>query len=262
MTIKLILISIVMLMSLSINKHPYDRLIWSDEFENTETLDISKWRYEVGNGCPELCGWGNNELQYYTNKPSNVRIENGKLILEAHATDSTYTSAKLISINKGEWLYGRIEVKAKLPSGTGTWPAIWMLPTNNQYGTWPKSGEIDIMEHVGFDHGKIHGTVHTENFNHLKGTQKGKTIELKEVDTQFHIYAVEWNEKGISFFVDDIMYNHFENTGNGHKEWPFDKPFNLILNIAVGGNWGGKKGIDASIWPQRMEIDFVRVFKN
>ncbi len=262
MGLKLLIVFTGIIASLFIYKSTDKELVWSDEFNNTDELDTTKWKYDLGNGCPELCGWGNNELQYYTSNPSNVRVENGHLIIEAHATDSTkYTSAKLISTNKGNWLYGRIEVRAKLPSGVGTWPAIWMLPAKKEHEGWPKSGEIDIMEHVGFDHGKIHGTVHTESFNHMKGTQKGKFIEVENVETEFHVYAIEWNTTSISFFVDDEMYNQFENTKQGYSEWPFDKPFKLILNIAVGGMWGGQKGVDDSIWPQRMEVDYVRIYE-
>lgn len=234
-------------------------LLWSDEFDYEGLPNSEKWVYDVGDH-----GWGNNELQFYTeNEPLNARVEQGLLIIEAHQDSSYekgYSSARLLTRGKAAWKYGYIEVKAKLPEGVGTWPAIWMLPEENKYGGWPKSGEIDIMEHVGYDQGIIHGTVHTEAFNHTKGTQKGKQINVPDCSEAFHVYAVNWLEDKIDFYLDGEKYHTFENTGNGWEEWPFDHPFHLILNIAVGGNWGGSQGIDPNIWPQRMEIDYVRVY--
>ncbi|EKB48181.1 Beta-glucanase precursor [Cecembia lonarensis LW9] len=234
-------------------------LVWSDEFSYEGLPDPEKWVYDVGDH-----GWGNNELQYYTeNDPLNARVENGRLIIEAHQ-DSTYekgySSARLLTRGKAAWKYGYIEVKAKLPEGVGTWPAIWMLPEEKKYGGWPKSGEIDIMEHVGYDQGVIHGTVHTEAFNHTKGTQIGKQINVPDCSEAFHVYAVDWKDEKIDFYLNDEKYHTFENTGNGWEEWPFDHPFHLILNIAVGGNWGGAQGVDPNIWPQRMEVEYVRVY--
>ncbi|MFC0262230.1 glycoside hydrolase family 16 protein [Fontibacter flavus] len=235
------------------------QLLWSDEFENEGLPDPEKWVYDVGDH-----GWGNNELQYYTKgETRNARIENGNLIIEAHQDsifEKGYSSARLLTRGKASWQYGYIEVKAKLPKGIGTWPAIWMLPEGNKYGGWPKSGEIDIMEHVGYDQGNIHGTVHTEAFNHIKGTQKGKQVAVPTCSEEFHVYAIDWQEHKIDFYLDGERYHTFENTGEGWEQWPFDHEFHLIFNIAVGGNWGGAKGVDADIWPQRMEIDYVRVY--
>ncbi len=241
-------------------------LIWNDEFDYSGPPDSTKWTYDLGDGCPNLCGWGNNELQHYTSASKNIRVENGKLIIEAlkDRSDSLrpYTSARLLSKNKGDWKYGKIEIKAKIPKGKGTWPAIWMLPTERKYGGWPKSGEIDIMEHVGFDHGNMHGTVHTEAYNHGIGTQKGDSILIQSISEEFAVYAINWTSDSIEFMVNDKIYNIFTNDGQGSKSWPFDQKFHLLLNIAVGGNWGGKYGVDDSIWPQRMEIDYVRIYKN
>ena len=254
----LLVLTSLFLFSLACNQIQYE-LIWSDEF-NGNSIDSTNWKINRGNGCPSLCGFGNNELQTYTDQNNNVRVEDGKLIIEAHANDSLqYTSAKIQTLKS--WKYGTVEVRAKLPKGRGTWPAIWMLPKDRKYGGWPKSGEIDIMEHVGYDQDKIHGTVHTESFNHMLGTQKGKFTEMENVSNTFHTYSIQWTEEDISFYIDSVEYNHFKNSGNGAEEWPFDNPFYLILNIAVGGNWGGKNGVDATIWPQRMEIDYVRVYK-
>lgn len=244
---------------LIINPLIAQELIWSDEFEVDGLPDPAYWSYNVGDH-----GWGNNELQYYQEANlANSRIQNGRLIIEAHADSSFekgYSSARLVTKGKKAWKYAYIEVRAKLPEGTGTWPAIWMLPEKNTYGGWPKSGEIDIMEHVGFDPTVVHGTVHTEAFNHSIGTQVGKQVKVGDFNTAFHTYAIDWREDKIDFYIDDTLYFTFENSGKSSAEWPFDQPFHLILNVAVGGNWGGKEGVDPKIWPQQMEVDYVRVY--
>jgi beta-glucanase (GH16 family) len=235
--------------------------VWSDEFNYNGLPDTNLWGYDVGGG-----GWGNNESQYYTDhRWLNARTENGKLVIEAikeNYEGSEYTSARLVTRNKGDWRYGRIEVSARLPHGRGTWPAIWMLPTDWIYGGWVKSGEIDIMEYVGFDPGVVHGSIHTEAYNHLIGTQKTDTIHVPDAETNFHVYAIEWTEEKIDFFVDDEKYFSFSNEHTGYATWPFDQRFHLLLNIAVGGSWGGQQGIDPNIWPQKMWVDYVRVFQD
>lgn len=241
------------------------QLVWSDEFDAGTMPDTTRWNYRVGDGCPQLCGFGNKELQWYADARSrNSRIEDGKLILEAHKEDigtRNYSSARLNTKFKGDWLYGRVEVRAKLPGGIGVWPAIWMMPTDWEYGGWPKSGEIDIMEHVGYRPDSIKGTVHTRAFNHMKRTQKGQYYKLPDCESNFHVYGINWTQEKIEFFVDDEVYFTFENSGKGWEEYPYDKRFHLILNVAVGGNLGGKKGVDDGIFPQRMEVDYVRVFQ-
>jgi beta-glucanase (GH16 family) len=241
------------------------QLVWSDEFAVDGAPDSTKWDYDLGDGCPDNCGWGNNELQYYTRDSTNVRVYAGQLILEARHDSlggKPFTSAKIVTRRKGDWRYGRIEVKAKLPRGKGTWPAIWMLPTDWKYGGWPSSGEIDIMEHVGYDPGVIHGTIHTEAYNHVKGTQKGEKVSIADAQDTFHVYAIDWTENKIDFYVDDNhYYSVARDPAEDYKGWPFDQRFFLIMNIAVGGNWGGAEGVDPSIWPQRMEIDYVRVYQ-
>jgi beta-glucanase (GH16 family) len=238
--------------------------VWSDEFEVNGAPDSSKWNYDLGDGCPNNCGWGNHELQYYTSNSANVRVEGGNLIIEARQDSiggKGFTSAKIVSREKGDWRYGRLEIKAKLPRGKGTWPAIWMLPTDWKYGGWPSSGEIDIMEHVGFDPGVIHGTIHTESYNHVKGTQKGEKIAIADAQDVFHVYAIDWTRDRIDFLVDNKLYYSVTRDPNeDYKGWPFDQRFYLIMNIAVGGDWGGSHGVDPTIWPQRMEIDYVRVY--
>lgn len=237
------------------------QLVWSDEFDYEGLPDPSKWGYEAGGH-----GWGNNELQHYTrDRLENARVEDGRLIITARKEDyqrSSYTSARLVTRGKGDWLYGRIEVKARLPRGVGTWPAIWMMPTRSSYGNWPASGEIDIMEHVGFNHNRIHGAVHTASYNHRIGTQRSGTIDpVADVSEEFHLYAIEWEPHEIRWYLDNKRYFTFANEGTGHREWPFDREFYLILNIAIGGDWGAMQGVDDTIWPQTMEVEYVRVYE-
>ncbi len=233
--------------------------IWFDEFNDEGQPDSTKWRYQTGGE-----GWGNNELQFYTKSLKNARVEKGHLIIEAHHEKegaNNYTSARLNS--KGNFLYGKIVVRAKLPKGIGTWPAIWMLFSKKNYGDkgWPDNGEIDIMEHVGFDQNKVHGNIHTKAFNHTIGTNKGNQQVVEDVSEAFHIYSCEWTPEKISIAIDKKTFFEFEKNKNfSWQEWPFDQPFHVILNLAIGGNWGGQKGVDNSIFPQRMEIDYVRVF--
>lgn len=247
----------------SFGEKPRKKLVWSDNFDGSGLPDSTKWSYDLGVGNPE--GWGNNELQYYTSDRKNARVENGSLIIEAHKEtieNKGYSSARLVSKKKGDWKYGRVEVRAKLPKGKGTWPAIWMLPTEWKYGGWPASGEIDIMEHVGYDQGVVHGTIHTESYNHSKGTQKEGTIKVSDASEAFHVYAVDWTEKKIDFLVDGKVYHTVtRDPKEDYKGWPFDQSFHVILNIAVGGNWGGREGVEENIWPQKMEVDYVKVYQ-
>lgn len=237
-------------------------LVWSDEFDYEGLPDSTKWSYDTKGNAH---GWGNNEAQHYTShNPDNAFVENGVLTITARIDSmegKKYTSARLISKEKGDWLYGRFEIRAKLPSGLGTWPAIWMLPTDWEYGGWPASGEIDIMENVGYDPDTIVGSAHTESYNHMKGTQKSVKIYGPTSYTSFHTYALEWEESEYRLYMDDNHFFTFKNEGTGFKEWPFDKRFHLLLNLAIGGNWGGKKGIDDSLFPHKFLIDYVRVYK-
>lgn len=241
------------------------RLVWADEFKYEGLPDSTRWGYDLGDGCPNVCGWGNNEQQYYTQRRAeNARVENGKLIIEAHREayqNKQYTSARLVSKHKGDWKYGKVEVRAKLPGGRGVWPAIWMLPTGWEYGGWPSSGEIDIMEYVGYEPDSVFAAVHTKSYNHSIGTQSVGRLFLTDGHRKFHRYALEWTETHLDFYVDGKLFHRFANEKTGFEAWPFDETFHLLLNIAVGGNWGGKKGIDDSIWPQRMEVDYVRVYQ-
>ncbi len=235
-------------------------LVWSDEFNGTN-IDMTKWSYEVGTGN---WGWGNGEAQYYTDNSNNSFIEDGKLIIKAirqSYSGSDYTSARMVTKNKGDWTYGRIEVRAKLPAGTGTWPAIWMMPTDSEYGGWPDSGEIDIMEHVGFDPGAIHATCHNDTYNWYDGIPPpGGELNVNDFDENFHTYTLEWTESSLKWFVDETLYYTYSNTSSW-STWPYNYDFFIILNIAIGGTWGGQQGIDDGIFPVQMEVEYVRVYQ-
>lgn len=232
------------------------QLVWSDEFDNKQSLP-DNWNYDTGGH-----GWGNNELQIYTRSTENSFVENGVLTIMAKKVNDQWTSARLVTKNKHDFLYGRFEISAKLPGGVGTWPAIWMLPSDWVYGGWPECGEIDIIEHVGYTPGIMHGTVHTGAYNHVKGTQVGKSFSVEDFSEKFHNYVIEWDETKIDFFIDDQKYfTFFNDQKEDFMTWPFDQKFHLILNIAIGGNWGGKKGIDPTLESAIMEVDYVRVFQ-
>jgi beta-glucanase (GH16 family) len=240
-------------------------LVWSDEFDYQGQPDPNKWGYDTGGH-----GWGNNELQTYTND-GNAWADGEKLIIEARAEEPggrEVTSARLVTRNKGDWLYGKIEVSAKLPGGRGSWPAIWMLPTDWNYNnTWPDSGEIDIMEHVGADLNRVHASIHTLAFHHSIGTNKGSGPRYIATATEeFHVYSIEWLPDRIHFFFDhELIYTYDPSNYTErptYKHWPFDKRFHLLINIAWGGDWGGYRGVDDDALPVRMEIDYVRVYQS
>ena len=233
--------------------------IWQDEFDYTGAPDSTKWGYDIGGS-----GWGNHELQYYTNSTKNANVKDGKLILSLlreYVGGKDYSSARLVTKGKGDFLYGKVQIKAKLPMGKGTWPAIWMLPTDWEYGDWPKSGEIDIMEHVGYDQNNIHFSTHSEAYYFKINTQKSANQIVSTASTDFHIYGLEWTPTEIKGLIDDSVMFTFKNEGGGYTVWPFDKRFHLLLNIAFGGDWGGAQGFDNSSLPQKMEVDYIRVYK-
>lgn len=244
-------------------------LVWSDEFERGPLPDPSKWAYDTSRNRQ---GWWNEEAQYYSARTKNSRIEGGRLIIEAHKEDfgsdkpadhggQAYTSARLLTAGKASWTYGLVEVSAKLPCGRGTWPAIWMLPDPPSVG-WPAGGEIDIMEHVGHDPGTVHANIHTQAYNHVAGTNRGASVRVDDACEAFHRYQLLWTPEEIAVAVDDRPYFRFDNDRRGDRAtWPYDRPFHLILNIAVGGGWGGQKGIDDAAFPERMEVDYVRVYQ-
>ncbi len=238
------------------------QLVWSDEFDYTGLPDSTKWMYDT-EGNSE--GWGNNEAQYYTKaKKENAWVQNGILniiALKEQCEGKDYTSARLNS--KANWLYGKIEVNAKLPKGRGTWSAIWMMPKDWSFkdGDWPNIGEIDIMEHVGHNLGAIHASAHSTDYQWQKGTQQTDTIMISDVADKFHSYIWEWTPEVMRAYVDDQLYFEYKNEGLGESKWPYIKPFYLILNVAVGGAWGSVEGIDAEAFPQTMQVDYVRIFQ-
>jgi len=235
------------------------RLVWSDEFNYTGLPDSTKWGYDIGGA-----GWGNDELQFYTfQQTKNARVENGYLIIEARKETigtNAYSSARLVTKGKGDWTYGHIDVRAKLPKGRGTWPAIWALGSTIPL-TWPDDGEIDIMEHVGYDQGVIHASIHCKKYFHSIGTQKTAIISVPDCSEVFHVYSLDWTPETITMLIDKKPYFSFHNEHIDKTSWPFNAPFHLLLNIAVGGSWGGQKGVDDTVFPQRMEIDYVRVYQ-
>ena len=237
--------------SLTITVKVVQGMIWSDEFDGTQ-LSSSKWGYDLGANN----GWGNNEKEYYTDRTDNSFVSDGtlKIILKKESYQgSSYTSARLLTKGKFSFKYGTIKVRAKLPAGGGTWPAIWMLGDNISSVNWPACGEIDIMEHLGNQLNKIYGTLHYTG--HSGGSAEGGTTMITNATTDFHIYSLEWSPATIKFFVDDALYYSHGNSGT----LPFNQTFFLILNVAMGGNFGG--AIDPNFTSGTMEIDYVRVYQ-
>jgi len=237
-------------------------LVWADEFNYTGFPDSTKWVYDTEGNAD---GWGNKESQHYTvARKENAFVTDGKLKITAikeQYEGKEYSSCRLLS--NVAWKYGRIEINAKIPDGRGTWPAIWMMPGGWSFkdGNWPDVGEIDIMEHVGHDPGVIHASAHSKDYQWQKQTQKTGTINIADASEKFHSYILEWTPELMKAYVDDKLYFEYKNEGLGKSKWPYDKPFYLILNVAVGGAWGSIKGIDENAFPQTMEIDYVRIYQ-
>lgn len=240
------------------------QLVWSDEFD-AEELDQEKWSYQHGTGEEQgLTGWGNNELQYYTDDEENVFLEDGRLHIVAHQENyegMEYTSGRILTREKGDWKFGKIEVRAKLPQGQGIWPAIWMLPTENVYGGWPKSGEIDIMEMVGHEPETIHGTVHYgPDWPDNEYTGTPFSLDDGTFADEFHTFAIEWEEDQIKWIVDGNEFYSVTPDTLEPRQYPFNEEFHLILNLAVGGNWPGNPD-KTTEFPQSMVVDYVRVYQ-
>ena len=228
-------------------------LFWSEEFNTNGAPNPAVWGYDIGTGSG---GWGNQEAQYYTSRPENVIVSNG--VLKITAKRETYggmnfTSTRLLSKDKFSFKYGRVDVRAKLPAGGGTWPAIWMLGSNFSTVGWPACGEIDIMEHKGNDLNKIHGTVHYTGRS--GGNPDGATKVISNATTEFHIYSLDWSASSIKFYVDNQLFHTVNNTSS----LPFNQNFFLILNVAMGGTFGG--AIDPNFNSASMEIDYIRIYK-
>ncbi|TVR60622.1 MAG: glycoside hydrolase family 16 protein [Gemmatimonadales bacterium] len=238
-------------------------LVWSDEFDGSE-LDPEKWSVQVGDGCAEgICGWGNNELQWY--QADNIEVSGGFLTItarEERVGGQSYTSARIRTKGKGDWTYGRIDVRARLPTGQGLWPAIWMLPSDDRYGTWAAGGEIDIMELVGHQPDRVYGTLHYGG-EWPDNVYSGAPYVLTSgtFADRFHTFTVEWEEGEIRWYVDGRHYQtqtQWHSTG-GPFPAPFDQPFHLLLNVAVGGNWPGNPDARTT-FPQSMVVEYVRVY--
>ena len=244
-------------------------LVWADEFDSEE-IDGSKW-----NKLRWRPGWVNNEQQAYTDRDINLYLDDGNLVIQSliepgyYGTDYTgttynsdYTSGRMNTDDKVSWTYGRYDIRAKLPKGKGSWPAIWMLGENISTVGWPNCGEIDIVEHVGFDDGRIHASIHTEDYNHMNNTQKSGSTFIETATDSFHIYSLEWSPTYLRYLIDNESYFFVYNGSNGDvAKWPFDEPQYIIMNLAIGGDWGAIQGIDPSAFPMKMLVDYVRVYK-
>lgn len=228
------------------------KLLWSDEFSTDGTPDSSKWNFETGNNG----GWGNNELEYYTSRSQNATVSGGTLkinLIKESYSGFNYTSARMTSQNKFSTKYGRIDIRAKLPSGAGTWPALWMLGDNIGSVGWPTCGEIDIMEAIGNNPNVIYGTLHYPG--HYGGSADSSNTAISNISSQFHVYSLEWRADTIKFMVDSVVFKTFTNTSST----PFNANFFLIMNVAMGGNFGGS--VDPNFVSSTMEVDYVRVYQ-
>lgn len=253
------------------------RQVWSDEFDYEGPPDAGKWHVDQWPARKV-----NDEDQAYTDRPANVRVTGGKLVLQAHREDyqgASYTSGRIHSRGLGDFLYGRIDINARLAAGQGLWSALWMLPSdpyhyattcddgtewqgNPECDAWPNSGEIDIMEHVGYDMTRVHSTVHNHRFFSSGPDLRNASIEVDDVAGQFHVYSLDWRPDLIRVLVDGVEFYRYDRHGSDWRDWPFDQPFHLIMNLAVGGFWGRAGGpIDQGAFPAVMEIDYVRVFE-
>lgn len=240
--------------------YPGMTLVWQDEFSGN-SLDPNVWNYEIGNGSG---GWGNNELQYYTNSTKNVLVSNGNLVIEARKESISgfnYSSARLTTQNKKTFTYGRVDIRAKLPRGKGIWPALWMLGSNISTVGWPASGEIDIMEYLGHETNKTHGTVHYKPST-APHNSRGSSYILNSGNfyDQFHVFSMEWKQDQIKILVDNNVFFTVNKSDLDAAPYPFNAPFFFIFNVAVGGNWPGSPDANTT-FPQRMVVDYVRVFQ-
>jgi len=239
--------------------YPGLTLIWNDEFSGT-ALDANTWNYETGNAN----GWGNNELEYYTNSTKNTFVSNGNLIVEARKESISgfnYSSARLTTQNKKSFTYGRVDIRAKLPKGKGVWPALWMLGNSISSAGWPASGEIDIMELLGQEITKSYGTLHYGASAATHGSKGNSyTLSSSSFYDQFHVFSMDWIQDQVKLYVDNTLYLTVNKTDLGSAPYPFNAPFFFIFNVAVGGNWPGSPDATTS-FPQRMIVDYIRVFQ-
>ena len=238
----------------------FTELVMSDEFDTDGVIDNSIWSYDIGTG---VNGWGNNELQYYTDRPENISVQNGILIIKAEKESfegSSYTSAKIVTKAKFEQKYGRFEARIRLPYGQGLWPAFWLLGNNIDEVGWPNCGEIDIMEYRGQNPSIVLGTLHGPGYSGGNSISKSYDLVNDRFDTGFHVFGIEWGPEYINFYVDDVLYNQLT-PSDVTGEWVYDHPFYIIINLAVGGNFVGSPNSE-TVFPQTMLVDYVRVYKN
>jgi len=236
-----------------------NQLVIQDEFDTDGTPNSAIWGFDVGTGTN---GWGNNELQYYTNRPENVTVQNGYLLITARKESyegSSYTSARLITKGKFEQAYGRFEARMRLPWGQGMWPAFWMLGADIDTNPWPGAGEIDIMEFRGQDPTIVLGTVHGPGYSGGESITKSYTLKNDRFDTGFHVFGIEWGPAYVNYYVDDVLYNQIT-PSDVPGEWVFNKPFYILINLAVGGSFVGSPTSE-TVFPQTMLVDYVRVYK-
>jgi beta-glucanase (GH16 family) len=232
-------------------------LAWSDEFSGT-SLNQATWSFQNGNGCPNLCGWGNNELESYSE--NNLTFQDGKMIIEARKEGGIYTSSKIVSTGKKAFKFGRIDIRAKLPKGKGVWPALWLMPESSVFGSWPKSGEIDLMEMLGHEPNKVYGTLHYGPGPGSIQIGKNFTLPTGSFSDEFHVFSLIWKQDQIQWLVDGNVYGTANKADFGTNNYPFNEQFYFIFNVAVGGQWPGNP--DASTYfPQWMIVDYVRVYQ-
>lgn len=246
--------AIISVLFICISCQAQDNLIFEENFDGTE-LNLDIWNYELGDGCPNLCGWGNNERQIYTK--DNVTIVDGNLVITATKDDSLYESGRITTKGKVEYQYGTIEVRAKLPQGHGLWPAIWMLGNDIDTNTWPACGEIDIMEYVGKEPNTLYTSLHTPDS--FGNTINSKKTIIENLEEGFHVYKTTWSPEAIQFYMDEELVYTFSPEIKNDKTWPFNKPFYIILNLAIGGNFGGPE-VDDAIFPQEFVITYVKIY--
>jgi beta-glucanase (GH16 family) len=240
--------------------YPGYTLVWQDEFDGS-ALDPNDWNYEMGDGCPNLCGWGNSELQYYTDRTENHYVEDGKLVIVARNESfggKNYTSSRITTQNKQSFQYGRVDIRAKLPIGQGMWPALWMLGDNIGTVSWPACGEIDIMEIVGHEPATLHGTVHWDDDGQYANFGRSTTLASGTFQDKYHVFSIIWDSEKIVWYLDAVQYNSINITPASLSE--FRQPFFFIFNVAVGGNWPGNPDA-TTLFPQQMEVDYIRVFQ-
>ena len=245
---------ILFISSLSVAQPKGKKLVWEEQF-NAKELDLNNWNVELGDGCPN-CGWGNNERQLYTNE--NQKLKNGFLVITAKKEDEKYTSSRITTKGKKEFQYGYFEARAKLPVGAGIWPAFWMLGANIDTVGWPKCGEIDILEYVGKEPHTVFTSLHTQD-SHGNTINTKKTV-IETIEQGFHLYAIDWNSDKIDFYVDNQLVYRFQPDNKTEAVWPYNQPFYFLVNMAIGGNFGGP-AVDDSIFPQEFKIDYIKVYQ-